>query len=847
VTTTFEPTPRVPLSDPRAPDSLSFDELRDAAGQLRPHWRVYFEHLEALGTSEARSRWTKVKQLLQENGTSYNQYGESPGAERPWRLSPIPLMISPQDWQVLSPGIAQRARLLNYLLADLYGPQRSLMDGDLPSELVFDNPHFLRALHGVNLPRNNWLPLYGVEIVRAPNGTFYVLSDSAQAPAGLGYAIENRVVVAHVMSDVLRVCNIERLAGYARLLRARLEGSAPHTRDAPRVVLLTPGPYSATYFEQAYLARFMGLTLVQGEDLTVREHRVYLRTLGGLQPIDAAFRRVFDDYCDPLELRGDSTLGVPGLVEAVRVGNIGLLNPLGTGLLETPALLPFLPGLCRKLLRQELLLPSAPAFYCGNAEHLRQVLAEFDDMVIKPAYVGQGRSIFVSSLAAQDRAALRDRIQSAPHRFVAQRFIPASKTPVISAGSMHSRAFVMRCFATASQPDDYDVMPGGLALVASSDGDLAVSMRHGARSKDVWVISDQPVVDGAFLPSVSHPIELSRGGGDLPSRVADNLFWLGRYTERAEVVGRLARVVGARLLETRGEQRPEFAPLLAALRQQARADDSQDRAVRGRWSSEQELVTAVIAPECPGSLTSAVRAALRVGKVVRDRISHDTWRILVRLDELVEDVRQLEEHDAISRLVEQLNLVVINLAAFSGVMMESMTRGYAWRFLDMGRRLERAISLATLLRVSLVDHCSRESQLLDAILDVADSSMTYRRRYAAGLQTPAVVDLLVADDTNPRSILFQLRTLAGHVAALPPLSEKGVRSLPQRQLLMITSQVELSDAQETCRALGDPPRREGLDALLRQLLAALPSLSDSLTVSYLNHTNAVSQLDPWMK
>ena len=832
------------------PDTMPFNELRDEQGVVRPQWQRYLDHLENLGTSAAKSRWTKAKQLLQENGASYNVNGDRPGMERPWRLSPFPVLIGPGEWRKLSRAIAQRARLLSSLLGDLYGPQRTLTEGDLPCELVFDNPRFLRALHGLGTHRSNGLPLYGVDLIRAPNGLFNVIEDCTQAPAGMGYALENRLVVGQALPDMLRNCNVERLVSFFRQLGERFRNAAPHNRDAPRMVLLTSGPNSSTYFEQAYLARYLGLTLVQGEDLTIRNDRVYLKTLGGLQPIDVILRRVFDEFCDPLELRPDSDLGVPGLVQAIRSGNVTALNPLGTGLLQTPAISAYLPKLCRKLLHEELLLESVPTYYCGDPLQLNQVLAELDNMVIKATYATEhADAIFVHQLGADERSALQQRLLAAPSQFVAQRFIPSSKTPVISEGEMRSRAFVLRCFASCSHPNDYMVMPGGLALVANTDDELAVSLSRGARSKDVWVISDEETQDGQVMLPVNAVIELSRGGGDLPSRVADNLYWLGRYAERTEAVSRLTRVIGARLMDFRSERdllnNLELSRMFNALRVQLQFLYTADAPITeplGQSASELEFIAAVVDANCTGSVVSTIRSTLRVSRVVRDRVSHDTWRVLASLDESVERLLNVESGDGVARLVNALNHVIVALAGFSGLVMESMTRGFAWRFLDMGRRIERAIGLVTLMRATLVEPCVHEGPLLEAVLDVADSGMTYRRRYSASLQTAPAVDLILADDSNPRSIIFQLKTLADHIGALPPLATGGVRSTQQRLVLSATSRIELSDINELCRIDPTRNRRQDLLDLLHQLGTWLPALSDSLTETYLYHANVARHL-----
>ena len=829
---------------------VPYDELRGTDGALRPHWQRYFEQLDVMGPAEAKVRWTKAKRLLQENGVSYSVYRDSTGSERPWRLSPLPLLLNTDDWQQLARGVAQRARLLSRLLADIYGPQHCLTNGYLPGELVFDNPRFLRALHGMDVPRQAWVPLYGVDLIRAPNGNFLAIEDVTQSPSGMGYALENRLVVAQALPELLRHCHVERLVFFFRSLLERLRDSTPHNRDAPRVALLTPGPYSPTYFEQAYLAKYLGLSLVQGEDLTVRDNRVYLKTLGGLQPIDVLLRRVFDDYCDPLELLSDSALGVPGLVQALRTGNVCSMNPLGTGILETPGLLAYLPTLCREFLKEELILNSVPTYYCGNALQLEQALSDFDQMVVKPAYaIERTAPIFVGQLAPAERDALEVRLLANPNAFIAQRFVPGARTPVIANNTLHPRSYVLRCFAHCIQPNDYQVMPGGLALVAPSDGDLAVSIDRGARSKDVWVISDDSALAETLTAPTNPTIELSRGGGDLPSRVADNLYWLGRYAERAEATCRLVRVIGAKLLESANdreyERGMELASMLNALRAQTQflyATELSLDSTLDRTNNETELARAISNDACSGSIVSTLRSALRVSNIVRDRLSHDTWRILASLEDSIARCSSDSAEIELPQLINELSQIVITLTGFSGLVMESMSRGFAWRFLDMGRRLERAISLVTLLRTTFTTASEREASLVEMVLDVADSGMTYRRRYPAGLQAAPAVDLLLADDTNPRSVIFQLHTLSQHVAALPSLSSLGAKTTQQRLLLATTTEVELCDVSELCELPSTSARREALVTLLDRLGRAIPALSDSLSETYLYHANVAKQL-----
>jgi uncharacterized circularly permuted ATP-grasp superfamily protein/uncharacterized alpha-E superfamily protein len=833
-----------------APPAGVHDELLTEAGEVRPHWRRFLERLSALGPAELERRWVKSRHLLHENGVSYNVYGDPRGMDRPWSLSPVPVLIGPEEWASLSEGVAQRARLLDLLLADLYGPQRALAEGWLPPELIFTHPYFLRPLHGLRLPRTSWLPLYGIDLVRAEDARWRALADRTQAPSGAGYALENRIIVSQVLPDLFRGCNVERLALYFRSLQETLAGLAPFNRDNPRVVLLTPGPHNATYFEQAYLAQYLGYTLASGGDLTVRDDRVYLKTLSGLQPVDVILRRVNDDYCDPLELRQESVLGVSALVQAIRQGNVALANPIGTGLVQSPAFLPYLPTLARHLLGEELKLGSAETFWCGDARALPAVLDRFDTLVLKPAFAeGFTHPIFVSTLAAEERAALRARVLASPREWVAQEHIPASTTPLLAGENLVPRALVLRGYAVASG-GRYTVMPGGLARVARSADNPEVSMQVGAGSKDTWVLASGPASSFSLLPPASHAVELSRGGGDLPSRVADNLYWLGRYAERAEAIARLARVTMARLRDAPAEpglwQSSGLQLLLGVLAAQA---DLEMNALGSPLPTAPASITedqllATLFDRHEGSLAAVIQKVLRVARTVRDRLSADTWRVLTALDDELDapptslrppEPRKDPSTDGAE--VARLDRTVLALAAFAGLATESMTRGQAWRFLDMGRRMERASTLVLLLSRTLVDQS--EGPLLEAILEVADSGMTYRRRYLANLQVAPVLDLLLTDETNPRSVFFQLRALVDHLAALPTQSAGGTRTPQQRIAIAAQAELQLADADALARtdAAG---KRPALETLLTRLADQLPALSDSLSSSYLSHA-AVSR------
>ncbi len=834
----------------------SYDEMTTAEGHFRPHWQTFIGRIRAIGLPELRQRWREAKHLIRENGVTYNVYGDPQGMDRPWELDPIPLLISPSDAAVIESGLVQRARLLDLILSDLYGAQRLLTSGILPPELVFGNQNFLRPCHGLKVLGNRHLHLYAADVGRAPDGSFCVLGDRTQAPSGAGYALENRIVLSRMLPEVFRDCQVQRLALFFRSLRETLRSIAPHDRDNPRVVLLTPGPYNETYFEHAYLARYLGYMLVEGSDLTIRDNRVYLKLLGGLQPVDVILRRLDDDYCDPLELRRDSFLGVPGLVQSLRAGNVAMANALGSGLVESPALLAYLPALCRHVLGEELRIPSVPTWWCGDPEALDHVLVNLHRMVIKPTFGGRRLGpIFGEELTTEQRHELAEKLRARPLAYVGQEQIELSTAPVLSGNNLCPRHLVVRNFLAASETG-YVIMPGGLTRIAASADTLVVTMQKGGGSKDTWVLSDEPVSHFTLLPTSVQPVELRRDGGDLPSRAADDLYWLGRQVERVEGTVRLARGLLILLTEQSGPAVfPDLPALLRALTDQASlppeflADDAEGRIA----AIEGEISSILFDERRVGGLAMAIHGLHRVAGKVRDRLSTDVWRILGGLDldddlawdlgaaatrgNVQGDPHPSRDHDPRRRLVamrEVMDRKVISLAAFSGLIAESMTRGQGWRFLDMGRRLERSLHLITTLRTTLVKPAGSEASLLEALLLITDSTMTYRRRYMSSLQTAPVLDLLLADESNPRSLAYQLAALAGSIDQLPRNEFAPGRGEEQKIILSTLTRLRVADIDQLAQADASGHRRD-LQELLARLEGKIPVLSDALTRSYFSH------------
>jgi len=811
----------------------AYDEMVEPGGALRPHWRPFVAMLDELGPDELTARWEQARRLIHENGVTHNVYGSSTGMDRPWNLDFAPLLLPADQWRAVEQGLAQRARLLDLLLADIYGPGEVVRDGILPPELIFANPGFLRPCHGIRLPGGTWLHQYAADLGRGRDGKLMILSDRTQAPSGAGYTLENRIVISRVLPNLFRACNVQRLAAFFLALRQNLAAIAPGKSETPSIVLLTPGPYNETYFEHAYLARYLGFILVQGNDLTVRDRKVFLKTLGGLQRVDVIVRRVDDEFCDPLELLPHSFLGVPGLLEAVREGNVVVANALGAGVLQAPAFLPYLPRICRRLLDEDLQLQCVPTWWCGDVSSRQFVLDNLPTLVIKPAFPARGLDpVFGEKLSKSELLDLKAKISARPGQYVAQDMMIPSTAPVLLNRDVQCRHLVIRAFLTTG-PQGQSVMPGALTRITGSSDSLVVSLQKGGGSKDTWVLSDGPVSEISLLRPPQQLVELSRGGGDLPSRVADDLFWLGRYVERAESIVRLARGTFSRLID---DTTTGGVATVAAMKRALLWTD----AIKASDADNTQLLAVIFNPDIRSGLYSTVQSIHDLARVLRDRISSDAWRIVQAIHRDFTEFELEAGGEQLAGVLDLLNQMVISLAAFTGLVTDSTTRGQSWRFLDIGRRLERAIGVSRLLRYTVVDVIEDEPSLLEAVLETAESSLTYRRRYLTHLQVAAVCDLLLADETNPRAIAFQLATLDEHLASVPRESAHPQQSPDRQALLALRCSVRMAVLPAICATKA--ARRPRLDALLQEILDQLQKVSDAVSQIFFTHALASRQM-----
>jgi uncharacterized circularly permuted ATP-grasp superfamily protein/uncharacterized alpha-E superfamily protein len=809
-----------------------FDEMVDRDGRVRAHWRPFLSMLAGLGPKEISRRFAAADRQLHDSGVFYRVYEDPTGAERPWPASHIPLLIDAAEWQVLKAGLVQRAELLEAILVDAYGPALLVREGRLPAAVIAGNPEFLRPLVGVAAPGGFHLRFYAVDIGRSPDGHWWVLGDRTQAPSGSGYALENRLAISRAMPDVYRELKVERLAPFFQAFQAEL--STLNRREDSRVCVLTPGPMNETYFEHAYLARYLGFLLVEGEDLTVRDDGVFIRTVSGLKRADVLIRRLDADFADPLELNARSRLGVPGLVQAVRDGTVVIANGLGAGVVEARALLSFLPALAPAVLGQELALPNVATWWLGQDSARDEIVERLDEMVLASAFVGElpghheQREVLGAALEPHERQRILEQIAHRGIDFVAKEAVNLSTTPVWRNGRLEPRPFTLRLFL-ARASDGWRVMPGGFVRVADDVDARAVSLQRGGSTGDAWVLSDKPVAETTLLPAPDR-ITITRATGALPSRTASNLFWLARYVERAEATLRLVRalvnratdndeaatLVVERICDLLGAweavptELPNMSPVLAASaalasRASGQRGDSMVRAPDTRPEPGSSARAVLQRHDLAGALPYLVGAAQSAASVIRDRFSPDAWRALTDLSELINE--PIDPAPTESAIFERTNAALRIVASFSGLAQENMSQLAGWRFLELGRRIERAIATCRFVRqfaFAAEPEAARKraddtrpepgSSALDVLLELADSQITYRRRYVMVAAPAPVIDLVVLDPNNPRSIAYQLGRIETHLAVLAKRSPESRLSPPEQIAATLATQIRTVEA-----------------------------------------------------
>ena len=816
------------------------------------YWKIFFNSYAQLGREEIMNRRQDMMRFLKENGVTYNIHGDPLGFNRPWKLDIFPFLIGREEWEHIEGGLIQRATLFDLILKDIYGERILIKNGLLPMEIVYNHKGFLRQCSGIRLPGKNHLILYSADMARAGDGKIWVLNDRTQAPSGSGYALENRLTMARIVPELFNGLKVRRLSPYFHSLRQALTSIAPAKSKEPRIVILTPGPNNETYFEHAYLSSYLGFTLVQGNDLMVKDNIVWLKTLGGLEKVDVILRRLDDAYCDPLELREDSQLGIPGLLQAVRSGNVSIANPLGSSVIENPGLMPFLPSIARYLLGEELKLPSIASWWCGQPGPLQYVLDNIGNLIIKQISrrSNSSTSVDATSLSAGELDELKRRIKSQPFKFVGQEKAGFGSTPSLVNGKIEPKDALFRSFAV-SQEGTYTAMEGGLTRTSGENGNYIISNQLGGISKDTWIISEE--VGSAF--NVRRELEQAPEAGAsyksevLPSHTAENLFWVGRYAERTLGNARFQRTVMQFIEEANKAFSDNDRHIKDCLLKSLTLYTHTFPGFTGPDAAEKlgdpwgELGEILFDVERSGSLARNIGLFLRAVYAVRDHWSTDTWRVLRDLEENWQkafEQRETSHH----RIIYALDSLITSMVAFIGLNRESISREQGWILLNMGRKTEQSILLINMLRVTLVNRHDEQVDyiLQEAVLKSNECLVNYRYKYRSHLKLPLVLDLLLLDPNNPRSLVYLLERLRDYIAGLPKIA--AGHSLPDHERTIVEAHTLLKLA--VMEKLAETDRHsnsyKNLDSFLHKMYKLLHAMHNLISKAYFMHAQTQKQL-----
>ncbi len=752
-----------------------------AGASLTPTWTTFFNFLGTDGFHDLNHRTASLRRQIRDNGVTYNVYADANGPQRPWSLDLFPLIISGDEWADIETGIKQRTRLLNSVMGDVYGPQTLLHQGLLPAALVQGHPGYLRAMQGVQPAGGMFLHIAAFDMTKGPDGKWWVVSQRTQAPSGLGYLLENRLSISMLFPEAFRGMAVARLADSYESLINSMKALSP-VQDS-RIVLLTPGPYNETYFEHAYLARYLGLTLVEGSDLLVRNEKLYLKTLQGLEPVHGILKRLDDEFLDPLELRSDSTLGVPGLLQVIRAGNVQVANAPGSAFLESPALLGFLPALSERLLGETLSLPSLSTWWCGEQAVMQDMLPQLKNCVIKPTYPGSGmESVIGHTLSQRGLDEWAGRMLRNGEDYTVQAYMPLAQTPTWQGEKIAPRSAMLRVFALPDGQGGWRVLPGGLARLAGKNENIA-SMQRGGSSADVWALASRAEsVQSTASPVTPEPAPPLLRKQPVTSRAAENLFWLGRYTERAENSLRLAQIT----LQSLAGEDQSSQPLLAWISQMAANHGlvlhDVPAATQAKRVFERSLIAGLADVTTHASVGFNLRALKSAASAVRERLSQEQWHVIVQMEQ--DFFRRCElfmpEHEAHHdyssiEALRALEATSNYLAAITGAQTDRMMRDDGWRLLSIGRHIERLATLSGALAAGFETKAVFDSSGFSAIVALFDSTITFHAQYQQRRDLPALLNLLVQDLDNPRSLSWVIKTMRGRLRKLAddPLDDEA--------------------------------------------------------------------------
>ena len=817
----------------------SYDEVLDPKGQVKPYWKSLFDTLETVGLDGLELRNKEIIEKLKENGVTYNVYNSENGANRAWKLDPIPFLIHENEWKTIEKGIKQRAQLLDLILKDIYGPQHLIKNAIIPAELVFDNTGFMLPCFDLKQKFQNQLIMYACDMARGPDGKMWLLDNRTQSPSGSGYALENRTVMAKVFPELNKNIYRNRLSPYFNHLQQTVATLGNISNESPNVVFLTPGPGNETYFEHVYLSSYLGYTLVQGSDLLVRDGFVWLKSLDGLERVDVIIRRVDDEWCDPLELRQNSLLGVPGLLQVMRMGNVAVINPPGASVVENYGLMAFMENACRFLMNESLLMNSVATWWCGQPKELNFVLSNLPRLIIKKANRKQGfKTQYCRLLSSSELQELRQMIIQNPKEFVAQEEVSLSTTPSFIDGKLEPRFAAIRTFMV-SDGSDYKVMQGGLTRSSSVKDKFVISNQLGGISKDTWIVTDNPAEH--YDRFVIRKSPNSQQNNSLTSRNAENLFWVGRLYERTMSLTSFLKIVLDRLNENvndKGQKQQAYlVVLLKSLTHLTQtypgfAEENDDAVFE---NPEPELFSLINDLKKPGSIAYNIQSLLNTSNQVSERWNSDTRRILNLLEESLQSLRNTY---SINKMSHRLDKLYTQLFSFYGNVFETLPRDNGFYLFEAGKNIERILSLISVLRsaFSFKNNEEVESVILEAVLENHHLLTQYRHIYKSQWSLVAGLDMVLLEKNLPYTLSSLLDRLSDCLSHLPKSTNANRLGIDEKIVLEASTIIKLIDAESLVKVDADTQYRTELDKTLEQVYELISKVTGSLSSLYFNHT-----------
>ena len=817
----------------------SYDEVIDHDGQVKPYWQSLFDTLESIGIEELELRNQEIINKLKENGVTYNVYNADNGGNRAWKLDPIPFLIHQKEWQNIEKGLKQRAHLLDLILKDIYGPQLLIKKNIIPAELVFDNSGFLQPCFDVKQKLQNQLLIYACDMARGPDGKMWLLDNRTQSPSGSGYTLENRTVMAKVFPELNKNIYRNRLSPYFIHLQQTVATLGNLSNENPKVVFLTPGADNETYFEHVYLSSYLGYTLVQGSDLLVRDGFVWLKSIDGLERVDVIIRRVDDEWCDPLELRQNSLLGVPGLLQVMRMGNVAVVNPPGASVVENYGMMAFMQNACKFLLDEPLQMNSVATWWCGQTKELNFVLSNLHRLIIKKANRKQGfKSLYGRQMSKEDLEKLRQMILKNPKDFVAQEEVSLSTTPSFIDGKLVPRFAAIRTFLV-SDGNDYKVMQGGLTRSSPVKDKFVISNQLGGLSKDTWIVTDTPTEH--YERIVIRKTSNNQHNNSLTSRNAENLFWVGRLFERTMALTSFLKIVLDRLNENVNDKAKKQQEYLVVLFKSIThltktypgfAEEVDDSIFE---NPEPELFSLINNGKKAGSVAYDIQSFLRTSNQVSDKWNTDTRRIL----NLIEDnLQSLRNSHSINQVSHNLDKLYTRLFAFYGNIFETLPRDSGFYLLEAGKNIERILSLVSVLRsaFSFKNNDEVETVLMEAVLENHHLLAQYRYIYKSHWSLVAVLNMAFLEINLPYTLSYLLDALSSCLSKLPKNIDSNRLNIAERTVLEAMTLVKLFDAESMIKADEETQYRTELDKTLKQVYDLISKVTSNLASLYFNHS-----------